>query len=129
MPNKPKYPTPQAATAPLTDAITDAVISEESKPSVIGELLSWSGVDACKFSNNSSSVYGTNIVSSSPNGGTYGTITHTGVTWHDLCVKSLYQEKVLKSVDDTSLEDVPLLLNDEDPVIRKIAELRIAANK
>jgi len=47
----------------------------------------------------------------------------------DICSKSEYQKKTLKTIDDKSLEDMALLVNDEDPIVRKLAELRISAGR
>jgi len=87
----------------------------------IGSLSDW------RFSNN---VNGTLTSSSVYNTYSNSSLFNNSInTWNDLCSKSLYQEEVLDVIAQKPLEDMALLLNDKDPIVRKLAELRLAAGK
>ena len=53
----------------------------------------------------------------------------TTFTLDGICNKSQYQKEILEKINEAPLEDMALLINDKDPLIRKLAELRLAANK
>lgn len=56
------------------------------------------------------------------------TINGTSI-FHGMHSKAQYQKEILAKINNRPIEDIPLLINDEDPIVRKLAEIRLAAGK
>jgi hypothetical protein len=102
-----------------------SVDSGNGKPMQVGRVFEWSDRPNAEVT-----IEEVKIKASAVGGGVTGNVRqYPSHIFEDFCNKPEYQKEVLKTIEGISDEDLPLHLNDEDPIIRKMVGLRLASRE